>query len=381
MNTKPLRVCYFGTYRANYSRNQIMIEGLRCNGVDVVECRAALWHGIKDRVQVASGSWARPGFAGRVIRAYHELLAAYRKVDDYDIMVLGYPGQIDAFLARWLTRRKRKPLVMDIFMSIYLVALERDLVASHPVTGGLIRRLEHWACKLPDRLLLDTDQYVSWFGETYGLERDRFRLVPTGADDRIFHPVEAPARSDQRFRVLYYGTFIPNHGVDQIVQAAALLQSETDVQFELAGDGPERSHAEALAGELDARNIVFSGWVDKEEIPYRAAAADLCLGAFGHTPQSLRTVQNKIYEGLAMRRPVLTGDSPAVRAALTDRHQVYLVPRGQPEALAQAILDLKADAALRQHLADEGYRVFQSCFTPTVLGASTLRHLLEVLGE
>jgi hypothetical protein len=52
-----LRVCYFGTYRANYSRNQIMIEGLRRNGVEVVECHERLWHSLEDRVQVASGGW------------------------------------------------------------------------------------------------------------------------------------------------------------------------------------------------------------------------------------------------------------------------------------------------------------------------------------
>jgi hypothetical protein len=30
-----MRICYFGTYRANYSRNVIMVEGLRRAGVEV----------------------------------------------------------------------------------------------------------------------------------------------------------------------------------------------------------------------------------------------------------------------------------------------------------------------------------------------------------
>ena len=37
-----LRVCYFGTYRAEYSRNRIMMEGLRKNGVEVIECHENL---------------------------------------------------------------------------------------------------------------------------------------------------------------------------------------------------------------------------------------------------------------------------------------------------------------------------------------------------
>ena len=46
MNHKPLRVCYFGTYRADYARNHILITGLRRNGVEVIECQESLWHSI-----------------------------------------------------------------------------------------------------------------------------------------------------------------------------------------------------------------------------------------------------------------------------------------------------------------------------------------------
>ena len=74
MNRQPLRVCYFGAYRAEYSRNQIMMEGLRQSGAQVSECHVELWTGIEDRVQAASGGWIHPRFFVRVIRAYLELL-------------------------------------------------------------------------------------------------------------------------------------------------------------------------------------------------------------------------------------------------------------------------------------------------------------------
>ena len=70
----PLRVCYFGTYRANYARNEIMITGLRDAGVEVIECHAQLWRGIADRVEQASGGWRNPHFFWRVVSAYWQLL-------------------------------------------------------------------------------------------------------------------------------------------------------------------------------------------------------------------------------------------------------------------------------------------------------------------
>lgn len=100
---KALRVCYFGTYRENYSRNQMMIAGLRLNGVIVIECHQTLWHGIEDRVRVVSREWSKPSFWWRLISVYWRLFKSYLSIGDYDVLVVGYPGQLDIFLARILT--------------------------------------------------------------------------------------------------------------------------------------------------------------------------------------------------------------------------------------------------------------------------------------
>jgi glycosyltransferase involved in cell wall biosynthesis len=377
---KGLRVCYFGTYRANYSRNQIMIAGLRRVGVEVIECHATLWHGIQDRVQAVSGGWKRPRFWWRVLKTYAGLLRRYRAIGDYDVMVVGYPGQFDVYLARWLARRRGKPLAWDIFMSIYLIADERGLVERHPHIGQWVRRVERRACHLPDRLIMDTAEYVAWFQRTHGITPGRFRLVPTGADDRVFKPV-ARAPVPEKFTVTYYGTFIPNHGVEHIIEAARLLQDQADIHFELIGQGPRQAALKAKARRYGLDNVSFVGWVDKEDLPGRVARADVCLGAFGTTPQSLMTVQNKIYEGLAMGKPVITGDAPTVRQSLTHSEHVYLCRRADPQDLARAIRALRDDSALRQRLAQSGHARFQADFNLAAIGARFRAHLLELLGE
>jgi glycosyltransferase involved in cell wall biosynthesis len=382
MTEKPrLRVCYFGTYRANYSRNRTMIEGLRRNGVEVIECHRTLWRGIEDRVQAAGGGWLRPSFLGRVLRTYGKLLLAYRKVGDFDVMVIGYPGQADTFLARALTWIRRKPLVLDVFMSIYLIACERGLVDRHPLTGRLIYSLEKLALRLPDLLIQDTAEYVDWLRKTYGLDssRVRFRLVPTGADDRVFRPVEVVQQEDCLFLVLYYGTFIPNHGVEYIVEAARLLKEKEDIRFEFVGRGPTKEQAVALARDYGLRNVTFADWIAKESLSRKAAAADVLLGVFGTTPQSMMTVQNKVYEGLAMGKPVVTGDAPTIRQTLVHGKHVYLCERANPRALADALLALKHDPGLRRRLSENGYRLFRSRFDLQHNGARFAGHLKELV--
>jgi len=357
-----------------------MIEGLRSNGVEVIECHEQLWYGIEDRIQAASGGWMRPAFLWRLLKVYTKLLLKYRRIKDYDVMVVGYPGQLDVFLARLLSWVRRKPLVWDVFMSIYLIALERELDKRSRLTVFLIRWLERLACQLPDMLIIDTPEYATWFQTTYGVSINRFRLVPTGADDRIFKPVAKEAlNSDGKFRVVYYGTFIPNHGVEYIIEAARLLANDHNIHFELIGEGPEKEKAVALARRYNLRNVEFVGWLDKEELAKRVSSADICLGVFGTTPQSLMTIQNKIYEALAMSKPVITGDSLAVRKILQHQKHVFLCERANPEALAQAILTLYNNPILRRRIASSGYELFCKQFTSKILGGIYRGYLENII--
>ncbi len=373
MSGSRLRVCYFGTYREEYSRNRILLEGLRRNGVEVIECHASLWQSIADRVETVESGWKRPRFWLRVAGAYVALLRRYWQIHGaYDVLVVGYPGQLDVFLARLLSWVQRKPLAWDIFMSIYLIALERGLDGTSPWGVGLLRRLERMACRLPDKLIIDTAAYAQWFEKTHGISASRFHLIPTGADDRIFHPIPASSDKSSVFTVLYYGTFIPNHGVQTIVEAAALLADDPTIRFELIGNGPERAAALARARENNLTNVRFVDWLEPANLRQHIADADICLGVFGATPQSLMTVQNKIYECLAMGKVVLTGDGPAVREQFVHGVHLYFVPRGVALALVAAIQTLQADPALCERLGSRGEMLFNEQFDGVHLGRQLL---------
>jgi len=294
-------------------------------------------------------------------------------------MLVGYPGQFDVYLAWLLTRLRRKPLVWDIFMSIYLIALERGLHQRSRLTVWAIRQIERFACRLPDRLILDTAEYVEWFGWTHGVNPSRFRLVPTGADDRVFQPLEMPQPDPQFFTLIYYGSFTPNHGVPVMIEAARLVADDRAIRFVLIGNGPEKDKASALAQHYRLTNITFIGWVDQAELPRHVAQADVCLGVFGTTPQSTMTVQNKIFEALAMSKPVITGNSTTIRASFQDGEHLILVNRTDPHEMADAIRYLQRDPETRQAIACRGYRKFSESFTTQKIGELTKSHLEQTV--
>jgi glycosyltransferase involved in cell wall biosynthesis len=374
----PLRVCFFGTYRAGYTRNQLVLDGLRRQGVSVQLCHEPLWRGIEDRVAQASGGWRNPRFWWRVVQAYWALWRKHRLLPDYDVMLLGYPGQFDAFLGRLLSWARRKPMVLDILMSLHLVATERGLVARAPWTGRLIFLLERLGLRLPDLLISENWAYEGYYCRQYGLSPQRFRRVPHGADTRVYHPRPVQPPADQ-ILVTYHGTFVPSHGLETIVAAAVQLTDRTDITFHFYGDGPERAGAEAFTRERGLTNAVFHGFVDREELLDGLARAHVCLGVFGTTLQSHYTIQNKVWEGLAMGRPVISGFSDVVAEALTHGEHIYLVERANPDALAAAIRKLADDPVFRERLATNGHARFLAHNANEAIGAQMLAALRSVV--
>ena len=379
MDARPLRICYFGTYRSQYIRNRLMMYRLRQNGFEVVECHVTLWKGLEDRQEVAGGGWMKPGFWSRAIYTYTKLIFKYFSIRDYDILMVGYPGQADIPLARLLSGLRRKPLVWDVLMSLVLIAQERGLDSRSPVSVRLIRSIEKWALRLPDVLIVDTPEYAAWYHNTYGVPQDKIRLLPLGADDRIFKPLAHIPDPQGIFHCLYYGTFIPNHGVQFIIEAARLLADDKTIQFELIGTGPCRAQIDEMVKDYALSNVTLIDWMDVEGLTQKAAAADVILGTFGKTPQSLMTMQNKIHEGLAMGRPVINGDSPVMRSTLEHGVNVYLCERENARSLADAIRFLKDQPLLREEIGRQGLEYYQKHLSLEQTGVELSKYLQDLL--
>jgi len=341
INNEKITVCYFGTYRSEYSRNRIMIKGLRNNNVNVIECHENLWTGIDDRVNAINKGLINPELWIRILRVYLRLFKKFQNLPDFDVLVVGYPGQFDVFFAKFLTIFKGKPIVWDVFMSIYLVSLERNLHKKNPISVNFLKFIEYIALRIPNKLIIDTQQYANWFNQIYKISTNRFCFVPTGADDDVFNLDQfIEYHKKEKFIVLYYGTFIPNHGVPYIIESAKCIENEKSILYQFIGTGPELDLCLEMVENYNLKNIEFISWMEQKDLIQYIRKADIVLGAFGNTPQSLMTVQNKIYESMAMGKLVVTGDSEAINNQFTNYKEIILCDRGEPENLATIIKEL-----------------------------------------
>jgi len=376
-----MRVCYFGTYDVEQSRNNVIIQGLRQNGVEVVECHVRLWRNTADKIRSAKRGLFNPGLLGRALGSYLRLIRRHARIGDYDAMIVGYAGHFDLFLARLLTSFPRKPLVFDALLSLTETVVEdRGLAPRGSLLARLVYLVDRYSCRLADLVLLDTEAHVRHFQQDLGVRPDKLRWVPVGAD-KVYCRGPSPGGGSEPFRVVYFGQYIPLHGVNYVVEAARLLEEHPDICFELVGDGQTYLEAASLVERLQVKNVIFHrGWFPPEDlIAEHIIPAAVCLGAFGDSLKAQRVVPIKVFVALALGKPVITGDSPAAREVLSHGMDAILCEMANPRALAQAILLLKRDRPLREKIAREGYLSFQNKFSSQVIGATVKSYLTEVV--
>jgi glycosyltransferase involved in cell wall biosynthesis len=348
-----MKVCYFGIYDPDYSRNRVFIQGLRENGVEVVECRSA-----------KSG-----------IAKYIDLIRKHRTLrGTYHAMIVGYPGQQAAILARMLTR---KPIIFNVLVSFYdSLVFDRKTVGRYSFGAAYYWLLDWLSCRLSTLIILDTEAYIRYFIKTFRTRSKKFHRVFIGSDPEAIHPL--PRTGSGAFSVHFHGYFNPLQGIPYIIAAASLLESE-GVRFTILGEGPGSNEFRRLAGELKSDTIRFMDLVPYGQLKDRMAEADVCLGVFGDSEKTGRVIPNKVFEALAARKAVITSRTPAVEELLVDREHALFCNVSDAADLAAKILELKRDPALRDRIAEAGYRLFQEKLEPRVLGREVKKIIMSVI--
>ena len=377
---RPLRVVYWGTYDVGKPRNRIMLRGLRDSGVAVTECHVELWRRVEDKSQL-TGPLRRAAVVARWLVSYPVLIARYLLAPAHDAVVVGYVGHVDVLVLWPFARLRRAPIVWDAFLSLYdTVVCDRRLVSPrHPVARALFR-LEALACRLADRVVLDTRAHADYFQRTFHVPAERLAVVPVGAEGERFprrsvETIAAPAAP--AMTVLFYGQFIPLHGIEAIIRAADLARDDA-IDWVLIGRGQEAVRIRRLLAARPIPRLSWLAWLDYDALVNEIHRADICLGIFGDTDKAARVIPNKVYQVLATGTPLVTRDSPAIRELLSpDTPGIWLVPPADPGALLAALREF---ATARQQLrARPLFAELQDTITPRRVGHRLTGIIAEVV--
>jgi len=183
--------------------------------------------------------------------------------------------------------------------------------------GRVVRALE----KLERALYAAADHIVT-VGAGYrqhlleqGVPDARLEVVTNGVDSALFVPrppdeaLRARLGLSGKYVLTYAGTVGMAHGLGVVLRAAHRLREHgrDDIVLLVVGDGARRAELEQAARDQGLRNVVFTGMVERAQLPVYLASSDACLVHMRNEALFSSVLPSKIFEDAAMEKPVIAG--------------------------------------------------------------------------
>ncbi len=339
----PKKICFFGIYDPHYSRNRVLIRGFQENGYEVVECCA--------------DPKAYPGF-----RKFLKLYQEWRRIknNNFAFCVVGFPGHSVAWFAVILFGRKK--VIFDFFVSLFNSNIEdREQNKRWSLSALYMWFLDYLSLTVSSRILIDTSSHRDFISKKFLIRKRKFEVVHVGSDDSVVFPKEFQKEVDT-FIVHFHGTNTPLQGFYVIREAAKILEHRRDIQFHIYGFSGENTN-----------NLKFFPRFPYEKMSDVLSRADIVLGIFGTTEKADKVVPNKVFEGLAAQKPVITRKSKAISELFYQNPPMVLCNKGDAKNLSSAICFLIDNPTSRKRYAEDGYHYFKEHFTPKNLVTGLLK--------
>ncbi len=320
-----------------------------------------------------------PAKGNSVVKAIFRAKALTKALQDFRPDIVLVSGGRSIWLSAFVIRGKRTPWV----------------VAGHGTefgaTSGFSTRLTRLACKQADAVIA-VSEHTRLTMASQGITKPRTKVIHNGADARFFqilpqseiNAFRRKVNSEDQFVLLTVGNVTPRKGQEWVIRALPeIVKRHPQVVYWMAGLPSEQQKLELLAASLGvSANIRFWGRVDQQTLLNLYNACDL----FVMTSQQLK---NGDFEGfgIAVIEAALCGkasvvtDNSGLAEAVQDGSTGLLVPQGQVEPIARAVINLIESPEKRNSLSTTAHTRALRQQTWDRVGAAYLEFFEEVLSE
>jgi len=332
--------------------------------------RNALWQqeameGIRV-IRVWSYITANEGFVKRILDYQSFMMTAtlaalfVRKVD----VIIGTSPQLFTTCAAFVVGLlKRVPFVFEL-RDLWPESIKAvGAIGNHRLLA-LLERLELFLYRKAALIVSVTHSFKRNLVER-GISADKIVVVTNGVDISRFKPqprdkaLAASLGLEGKFVAGYVGTHGLAHGLDTLLDAAKLLQTDPaarDVGLLFLGDGANKKKLVARAAQLALTNVVFVDSVPKEEVPRYWSLLDVSIIHLKKTELFTTVIPSKLFECMGMGIPVLHGVAGESAEIVVKEGCGQVFAPEDAQGLCNALLQLMADTAQRERLGQAGQR-------------------------
>lgn len=302
--------------------------------------------------------------------------------------------------ARWVlnfARREDQPYALahaNFFMSgMVALELKRKLGLPFVMTFhalGRVRRLcqgtadafpderfliEEELMREADRVIAECPQDKADMQQLYLADPSRIDIAPCGFDPEEFGPVLSDVRAQldlepNEFVILQLGRMVPRKGVDNVIEALAVLRHThcTRARLLIVGgnsDTPDRDLTPEIGRLMDlaqrlgvADSVTFTGQRPRSQLRAFYGAANVFVTTPWYEPFGITPV-----EAMACGTPVIGAEVGGIKSTVVDGQTGFLVPPNDPEALAEKLLWLQQNPLHAERMGWAGMRRANTHYT------------------
>ncbi|MGC4028208.1 MAG: glycosyltransferase family 4 protein [Steroidobacteraceae bacterium] len=171
--------------------------------------------------------------------------------------------------------------------------------------------------------------------------------IPNALDLKKFAAMTRPAFQGEGKTIAYIGRLSEEKGFRSFLDAVAAyftVHTSSTLSYEIVGDGPLRTLAEAFIAAHPGRSVRYLGPISNEKIPDYLSTIDAGVNLTYSKASGGGGVSNAMLELIGAGRLVIAWDSPIYKQVLDD-HQALFVDENNIDELARSFARVEADPA------------------------------------
>ncbi len=213
------------------------------------------------------------------------------------------------------------------------------------VIHRLLEKIELFLYSKSARILSFTNSYANDL-QLRGVPREKIDVVICGGNLELYSPrqkdreIERKYGLDKCFVVGYLGTIGMAHGLENILDAAAILKGRT-VKFLVVGVGAAKKVLEIQAQNMALDNIIFVPRQLQEDMPHYWSVCDAALIHLKNCDVFSKVIPSKLFIAMAMGLPIIYVGPRSEGVSIMEQHEsgTWVSP-DSPKELAQEIINL-----------------------------------------
>ena len=251
----------------------------------------------------------------------------------------------------------RTKLIVEMYISSYDTTIrEKQEFPIDSPTAQRIRKNDILALSEADYIIHLSRHELRYWESILDIQIDDSKVwvAPLFCETTLKQMCQSSLEQEQCLRICWWGTMLPSHGIDTILEALQRLKdaghSFTCQLFGAPAKGKE-DLIQVYKAEIQKRNLSDVVFL-RQDLTFRDGSlpsylvqnCDLALGMFGSTEKAHAAVPNKIVEALTLGIPVLNMSTPALSEFFDPGKDLWTCP-ATPEGIADALGKIAAGSA------------------------------------